>query len=138
MPPYRSFVPLYWRIWIFAVAAYVASTFFVGSPAKFLSTFAFITIFGAVFVFAFEFSRLKSFLNKSFPHISETFPQTFAFSFFTFFHPFLWREVLLPAASEGKPYAKAYAIFRAAYFCSAVILAVPFVLNVALLWTRAT
>ena len=96
MPPYQSFVPIYWRTWIFSVAVYVASTFLVGSPAKFLGAFAFITIFGAVFVFAFEFSRLKSFLNKSFPDISETFPHTFAFSFFTFFHPFYGAKYCCP------------------------------------------
>jgi hypothetical protein len=137
MPPYRSYLSLYWRTWTFAIAIYVASTFIVGSSTKFLSTFAFITFFGAVFVFAFEFSRLKSFLSVSFPQIRETFPTSIAFSFFTFFHPFLWREVLHPKASEGKPYADAYAIFRAAYFFSAIVLAVPFILNLAFLWRHA-
>jgi len=136
MPPYRSYIPLYWRTWSFAIALYVGSTFFVGSATRFLSAFAFTTFVGAVYVFAFEFNRLKVFLNKSFPQISAAFPKTFAFSFFTFFHPFLWREVLLPSASDGKPYAEAYSIFRSAYFCSAIILAVPFILNLAFLWTR--
>jgi hypothetical protein len=137
MPPYRSYLPLYWRTWTVAVAVYVASTFVVGSSTKFLSTFAFITFFGAVFVFAFELSRLKSFLSVSFPQIRETFPTSIAFSFFTFFHPFLWREVLRREASEGKPYADAYGIFRAAYFFSAIVLAVPFILNLTFLWMRA-
>jgi hypothetical protein len=137
MPPYRSYLPLYWRTWTFAIAIYVASTFIVGSSTKFLSAFAFITFFGAVFVFAYEFSRLKSFLSTFFPQIRETFPTSIAFSFFTFFHPFLWREVLRPKASEGKAYAEAYGIFRAAYFFSAIVLAVPFILNLAFLWTHA-
>ncbi len=134
MPPYRSYLPLYWRTWTVAIAVYVASTFIVGSSTKFLSVFAFITFFGAVFVFAFEFSRLKNYLSASFPQIRETFPTSIAFSFFTFFHPFLWREILRPKASEGKAYAEAYGIFRAAYFFSAIVLAVPFILNLAFLW----
>lgn len=45
--------------------------------------------------------------------------------------------MLRPKASEGKAYAEAYGIFRAAYFFSAIVLAVPFILNLAFLWMRA-